>query len=120
MVREARQPACDGVPTVREADKVKDRRNRLRMVIETLQIIDRGELRPTRIMYASNLDYGLLTKILDRLEERGFVSRRPAKENEFRKDKRTRVYVEVTEEGKQLLRDLEALDRRTGGILLEW
>jgi len=90
------------------------------MVIETLQNIERGELKPTRIMYAFSLDYGKLMKILSRLEERGLVSRRPAAENEVRKDKRTRFYIEITDEGRQLLRDLEALNRRCGGLLLEW
>lgn len=93
------------------------RRSQFLILYQTLKAIGGGEYKQTRIMYASGLSYTGTADFLSRLEGMGLITRKP---NEGRERKRTQVCTYITDAGRAFLRDLEALDRRVGGMLLEW
>lgn len=75
------------------------KRSDVAITMEILRLVRRGE-RKTRIMYGANLSYGMLTRYLDFLLERGFIEEDPA----------TQAY-RVTPKGQALAADLERLHR---------
>jgi predicted transcriptional regulator len=106
------------VPTVREADKVKKSRDRIRIVYDTLKLVEAGKRTKSGIYYAQSLSYKNLTPILETLLQCGLIERRGATEDELRRDRRSRWFIELTGEGGRFLRDFEALDKQYNGILL--
>jgi len=59
-----------------------------------------------------------LKPILSDLIAVGLVSSRDASTDELRRDRRTKWFLEITGEGRRFIRDLEALDKQCGGLLL--
>ena len=95
-------------------------RSRLEIVYRILKAVEGGECKPTRLMHGSGLSHTIFQRYQRRLAGEQLLSMRQATDLELRKDKRSKVYLELTEDGRRMLRDLEALDRRCGGLFLEW
>jgi predicted transcriptional regulator len=49
------------------------KRDRLKIYLEVLKVLRRGESKPTRIMYKANLSWTPLKRILDSLQEQKIV-----------------------------------------------
>jgi predicted transcriptional regulator len=75
------------------------KRSDVAIALEILRLVRRGE-RKTRIMYGANLSYGMLTRYLDFLLERGFIE----------VDAEAQAY-KLTPQGAALSADLERLHR---------
>lgn len=75
------------------------KRSDVAIALEILRLVRRGE-RKTRIMYGANLSYGMLTRYLDFLLDRGFIEADPE----------SQAY-RVTPKGQSLSQDLERLHR---------
>ena len=93
-------------------------RDRVRIIYDTLKLAEAGKNTKSGIYYGQSLSYKNLTPILETLLQCGLIERRSATEDELRRDGRSKWFIELTEEGKQFLRDFEALDRKYSGILL--
>ncbi|MEM1556843.1 MAG: winged helix-turn-helix domain-containing protein [Candidatus Bathyarchaeia archaeon] len=76
------------------------KRSKLEIYIDVLRIIKSGVNKPTRIMYAANLSWRTLKKVISDLEKRGLI------ECENIGD-RTQIFI--TERGKRVLKNLEAI-----------
>jgi predicted transcriptional regulator len=70
------------------------RRSKLNIQLEVLKAIRAGVDKPTRIMYATNMSWAPVRKILDRLVDRGLVS--VITDNG---ETRTKRRYEITEKG---------------------
>jgi predicted transcriptional regulator len=66
------------------------KRSRIRLCLDVLKTISRGVMKPTNIMYRSNLSWVTLMEILEFLTETGFI--------EVETEGRRRVY-RITEKG---------------------
>lgn len=75
----------------------RGKRSVFEIYIDVLRVIKRGEYKPTRIMYAANLSWKPLMRILNSLIAQGLI-------NEI-EGKRTRY--EITEKGRSVLRYLD-------------
>lgn len=75
------------------------KRSDVAITLEILRLVRRGE-RKTRIMYGANLSYGMLTRYLDFLIERGFIEADPGNQA-----------YRLTPKGQGLAQDLERLHR---------
>lgn len=75
------------------------KRSDVGITLDILRLVRRGE-RKTRIMYGANLSYGMLTRYLDFLVERGFIGANGA----------DGTYA-LSERGVTLMQDLERLHR---------
>jgi predicted transcriptional regulator len=53
--------------------KLSPRRSSFQITIDVLKVIDKGEQRPTRIMYASNLSWNSLKSTLALLVSKGYI-----------------------------------------------
>jgi predicted transcriptional regulator len=53
--------------------KLSLRRSSFQITIDVLKVIDKGEQRPTRIMYASNLSWNSLKSTLGLLVTKGYI-----------------------------------------------
>jgi predicted transcriptional regulator len=71
------------------------KRSKLEIYLEVLKVINKGTGKPTRIMYKTNLSWKPLTKVLDSLQDQGFIT-----EHE---DGSHTIY-KVTEKGKNVLK----------------
>lgn len=71
------------------------KRSRLETYIDTLQVIKLGVRKPTRIMYAANLSWVPLVKVLNSLTAQALI-----KEN----DEGKKARYEITEKGNRVLR----------------
>lgn len=49
------------------------RRSSFQIAVDVLSVMNEGETRPTRIMYASNLSWKTLRSTLDLLETKGYI-----------------------------------------------
>ena len=92
------------------ARKPYNRRSRLEIRLDVLRAIKTGVKKPTRIMYASNISWTPVQRILKSLVSNGFV-----REVELKGDKRTSRCYEITQSG---LNVLMYLDRETDFLLL--
>lgn len=54
--------------------KLSQRRSSFQITIDVLTTIEKGEQRPTRIMYASNLSWNSLKSTLDLLVSKGYIN----------------------------------------------
>ena len=71
------------------------RRSSFQIAIDVLSVIGEGEKRPTRIMYASNLNWDSLKNTLDLLVDKGYV-------DEDYLSERNRKYS-ITNKGREVL-----------------
>jgi len=58
---------------VSEGMRLATKRSKLQIYLDVLRIINEGTDKPTRIMYATNLSWKPLTKILDSLKDQGLI-----------------------------------------------
>jgi predicted transcriptional regulator len=70
------------------------RRSRLEIYFDVLKVINNGVVKPTRIMYKTNLSWFSLQKVFDSMIDGGFI-----REERFKKSKR---YF-ITEKGRRAL-----------------
>jgi len=78
------------------------KRSRLQLFADILRVIDKGECKPTRIMYKSNLSWLPFRRMLNRMVELELVERR---------EEGTRQLFLIAERGKDFLRILDDLKR---------
>ena len=74
--------------------KLSPRRSSFQITIDVLTVIDKGEQRPTRIMYASNLSWNSLKSTLDLLVSKGYI-------NQNRLDRKKKYFI--TAKGREIL-----------------
>jgi len=70
------------------------KRSRLQVMINVLQVIERGCFKPTKIMYKTNTSWEPLMRMLDTLVERDFIQCKTGHNH--------RQY-EITEKGREVL-----------------
>lgn len=71
------------------------KRSRLQIYFEVLQVIDGGTIKPTQIMYKTNLSWNTLRKVFEVLIDSAFIVMEEKKKN-------SRRYY-ITEKGKRAL-----------------
>jgi len=76
------------------------RRSKLQLSMELLHQIYRGESKPTRLMYATNLSWNNLQELLESLVAQGLVNETVASNTNQRAKKR----YEITPKGENVLR----------------
>ncbi len=81
------------------------RRSRLEICLDILRAVQKGVNKPTRIMYAVNISWNPLQKVLGSLVSAGFIG-----EIESKGDKRTTRRYEITQSGLNVLRYLDRED----------
>ena len=69
-----------------------------------LEIIQGGEVKPTRIMHRANLSYEILKEALDKLLSQGLISEVDTTLKRRRRDKRTNRIYEITKKGQNVIR----------------
>ena len=80
---------------------MKQRRSKLEIYIDVLQVIKEGTTKPTRIMYGSNLSWKLLQEVLGAMVDQDLISKIDRSES---RDKRTSVVYEVTGKGDSVIK----------------
>jgi predicted transcriptional regulator len=75
--------------------KLSPRRSSFQITIDVLTVIEKGEQRPTRIMYASNLSWNSLKSTLDLLVSKGYI-------NQNCLDRNKKKYF-ITAKGREIL-----------------
>jgi len=78
------------------------RRSRLEICLEVLRVVKSGVKKPTRIMYAVNISWNPLVRILKLLVSKGFIRKVEAKDN-----KQSTYYYEITQSGLKVLNYLD-------------
>jgi len=78
------------------------KRSRLQLFVDVLRAIDKGECKPTRIMYKSNLSWLPFRQMLNRMVELELVEM---------KEEGTRQLYLIAERGKNFLRILDDLKK---------
>ena len=86
------------------------RRSRLDICLDVLRVLKKGVKKPTRIMYAVNISWRPLQKILEAMVSGGFISKSKAKGN-----RQSKHYYEITQSG---LNVLNYLDKETDFLRL--
>jgi len=76
------------------------RRGKVEIYIEVLEIVMKGEAKPTRIMYSANLSWKVFQNILTNLITRGLINEN---EEPAGKDRDVKRY-EITESGMNVLK----------------
>ncbi len=74
------------------------RRTRLEICLNILRTVKKGERKPTRIMYAANISWSPLQKILTSMVSSEFI-----REIEYEGNKRTTKHYEITQSGLNVL-----------------
>ncbi len=79
------------------------KRDRLEIIHDILQVVrdQRGVVRPTHILYKSNLSHPMLTEYLDELMKKGFLIERTGKDG--------KKSYELTGKGHDYLRDYHVI-----------
>ena len=95
-------------------------RGRFRRLYDILKVVEGGKNTKSRIYYSKNFCYKQLTPLLGVLMKEKLIDKRDASEEELRRDGRSKQFIELTDEGRRFLRDVEALDKKYSGLLLEW
>ncbi|MGD2142420.1 MAG: winged helix-turn-helix domain-containing protein [Candidatus Bathyarchaeota archaeon] len=80
------------------------RRSKLEIYLEVLKIIKSGTSKPTRIMYAANISWQPLMRVLESLKAQGLINEIDATTEGRNKDKRTSRIYEITMKGEQVIR----------------
>jgi predicted transcriptional regulator len=84
---------------------VDNRRSRLEIYLEVLQIIKGGTSKPTRIMYQANISWQPLVRILGSMVSQALVDEVDTTTGgRRRRDKRTSKVYQITMKGEQVLR----------------
>ena len=94
------------------------RRTRFRMIYDVVKDVYCGCNTKSKLYYSQRLSYKVLTPLLDHLIGMGLISSRDATDVEYRRDRRSKWYLQITDEGRLFLKEIEALDKRYDGILL--
>lgn len=82
-----------------------NRRSRLEIYLEVLQIIKGGTSKPTRIMYQANISWQPLVRILGSMVSQGLVDEVDTTTGgRRRRDKRTSKVYQITMKGEQVIR----------------
>ncbi|UCD45068.1 MAG: hypothetical protein JSV27_00745 [Candidatus Bathyarchaeota archaeon] len=82
-----------------------NRRSRLEIYLEVLQIIKSGTSKPTRIMYQANISWQPLVRILGSMVSQGLVDEVDTTTVvRRRRDKRTSKVYKITMKGEQVIR----------------
>jgi predicted transcriptional regulator len=71
------------------------KRSKLEIYLEVLKVINKDTEKPTRIMYRTNLSWKPLTKVLESMQDQGFIT--------SHKKGGSTIY-KVTEKGKNVLK----------------
>jgi predicted transcriptional regulator len=79
------------------------RRSSFQIAVDVLTVIARGECKPTRIMYASNLSWNTLKATLDLLVNKGYAEESLDTEN------KQKQYI-ITPSGENVLRYYDRLE----------
>ena len=80
------------------------RRTRLEIAIEVLNLINSGTKKPTRIMYGARISWNPLMGILGTLMSKDLIKKHSLENlGKARKDRRTPRYYEITEKGLNVL-----------------
>ena len=95
-------------------------RSGFKILYDTLKLVQMGKNTRSRLFYNQPINYNGLKPILSRLERHSLLVKRKATEEELRRDKRSRWFIELTDEGRRFIREVEVLNKRYSGILLEW
>ncbi|MFC1803604.1 winged helix-turn-helix domain-containing protein [Thermoproteota archaeon] len=80
------------------------RRSKLEIMVKVLEIIQKGERKPTRIMYGANLSWNLLCSTLDSLVSQELVEILDPSEHKHKRDKRTSTEYILTAKGLSVLK----------------
>jgi predicted transcriptional regulator len=75
---------------------MKGRRSKLEIYIDVLKVIKEGAVKPTRIMYGSNLAWNIVNKVLTDMASQDLITEHDVSES---RDKRTKRMYEVTSKG---------------------
>jgi predicted transcriptional regulator len=81
-----------------------ERRSRLEIYLEVLQIIKGGTSKPTRIMYNANISWRPLMRVLGSLIDQELVREIDVSALGRKRDKRTTKLYEITMKGEQVVR----------------
>jgi len=76
------------------------RRGKVEIYIEVLEIVMKGEAKPTRIMYSANLSWKVFQNVLTNLITQGLINEN---EEQASKDRDVKRY-EITESGMNVLK----------------
>ncbi len=80
---------------------MKHRRSKLEIYLKVLKVIKEGTIKPTRIMYGSNLSWKLLQGVLGSMVGQNLVEEIDVSES---RDKRTNKVYQVTRKGDSVIR----------------
>jgi predicted transcriptional regulator len=80
------------------------RRSKLEILLNVLEVIQKGENKPTRIMYQSNLSYTLLKDVLNKLINQELIIEKNPAIGYRKRDKRTNKIYQITTKGQNVLR----------------
>ena len=80
---------------------MKNRRSKLEIYLDVLQLIKEGTAKPTRIMYGANLSWNILQGTLENMIDQGLITEIDQSRS---KDKRTSKTYEVTSRGDSVIR----------------
>jgi predicted transcriptional regulator len=80
---------------------MKQRRSKLEIYIDVLQVIKEGTTKPTRIMYGSNLSWTLLQGVLSSMVDQELITKM---DKSVSRDKRTKVVYEITGKGDSVIK----------------
>lgn len=80
---------------------MKNRRSKLELYLDVLNVIKEGTAKPTRIMYGANLSWKLLQGILASLVTQGLIEEIDLSKS---RDKRTNRVYHVTKKGDSVIR----------------
>ena len=81
-----------------------ERRSKLEIYLEVLQIIKGGTSKPTRIMYNANISWRPLMRVLGSLIDQELVREIDVSALGRKRDKRTTKLYEITMKGEQVVR----------------
>ncbi|UCH57610.1 MAG: hypothetical protein JSV18_01435 [Candidatus Bathyarchaeota archaeon] len=81
-----------------------ERRSRLEIYLEVLQIIKDGTSKPTRIMYSANISWQPLMRVLKSMVSQDLIREIDVTAQETKRDKRTSKIYEITMKGEQVIR----------------
>jgi predicted transcriptional regulator len=80
---------------------VKNRRSKLELYLDVLDVIKEGTIKPTRIMYGANLSWKLVQDILSSLVTQGLIDETDLSTS---RDKRTNRVYHITQKGESVIK----------------
>ena len=90
-----------GVNVSAGVNHMKNRRSKLEIYLDVLNVIKDGNTKPTRIMYGANLSWKLLQGVLGSLVSQGLIDEVDLSRS---RDKRTNRIYQVTKKGDNVIR----------------